>query len=234
MQILEKIFSFLQIHSLKNSRLTCKTWSKTALPFLQKVSKVVLVRGGKADHDRFSFRNFLELISSIPPDSPIPFENYYLEHWALNEKRERSLKQFWDLCGPCMKTLHLSNVIFYEVETIRNLLYYWSPQLQTLLLEDCLFYTITNENEFSNVEEEVKTEDFDEPNLSYDYYDHVTVEQLKNIERCEDMSFKNNNLVEISYDQLEEEEFPLAWEEVLHAFPNIQVCNFHDLNVFKL
>ncbi|ODN02662.1 hypothetical protein Ocin01_04027 [Orchesella cincta] len=224
MQILGKIFSFLQIQSLKSSRLTCKIWRRAALPFLQKCSKVVLIRGGKADRDQYSFRNFLEFISSLPPEE-IPFQHYYLDHWALNEKREKSLKQFWDICGPSMKILHLSNVIFYEIQTIRNILYYWSPHLESLRLEDCLFYTITNENAFQKLKEELKAEDFDEPNLSYDYYDHVTVEQLKDVKREETVLNANTSLMEFAYDQLEEEEFPLAWEEIFHAFPNIQKLN---------
>lgn len=200
-----------------------------AQPYLQKVSKVVLIRGGKADPGQYSFRNFLEFIaactseSSEEPGQP-PFENYFLDHWILNEKRERSLKQFWDICGPSIKHLHLSNVIFYEVETIRNIIYHWSPHLESLKLEDCLFYTITNENAFQDkVEDALKSEDFDEPNLSYDYYDHVTVEQLKNVEWDKTIEFKNSSLVELTYDQSEDEEFPLAWEEVFHAFPKIQV-----------
>lgn len=208
------------MNALKNCCLTCKSWSKAASPLLHRISKVVLVRGGKADRGHFSFRNFLDFVSSFSLENPVLYENYHLDHWAINEKREKSLKQFWDICGPSMKSLSVSNSIIYEISAVRNLLYFWSPHLKSISLEDCLFYKITNENEFINVDE---SEDFDEPNLSYDYYDHVTVEQLKDIERCAEIDCTNNSLVELSYDQLENEEFPLAWDEVFRAFPNVQV-----------
>lgn len=121
-----------------------------------------------------------------------------------------------------MKSLHLDNIIFYEVATLRNVLYHWAPSLESLRIEDCLFYTITQENIPPKCEEYLSKEDFDEEYIFFDYYDHITVEQLKNVEA--DLSIKPNlGLRSLHYEQWEEEVMPLAWEEVFAAFPNLKV-----------
>jgi hypothetical protein len=229
LQILEQLFKPLNVENLKSIRLVCKLWKEISSPLLSLNSEVVLIRGKDLDKRRYSYRNFISYIESLPGE-PSFFRNYHIEHWILNERREQSLLIFWEKCGPFIKELHLRDIIFYEVETVRNVLYNWTRNLESLWVEDCLFYKIIEENIPPDKEEYSRKEDFDADYVFFDYYDHIKVEQLSHIESDLDVPC-NLNLKSLTYDQLDEEVFPLDWNEIFAAYPYMKVSsngNIHD------
>lgn len=167
-----------------------------------------------------SFKNFLSFIIEREDTEDIIFQNYLIEHWIINEKREKSFRTFWDKCGSSMRRVTFKDSVIYGLQTLRKMLYEWTPNLQELIIEDCLFYEIVNENLPHGCEP--IEEDFDDDSISFDYYDHVIVEQLKNAEIRKDLPI-NGNLKIFSYTQLGYEEIPLAWAEIFSVFPNIKV-----------
>jgi hypothetical protein len=129
-----------------------------------------------------------------------------------------------------MRELHLKDIIFYEIDTIQKVFFTCTPNLESLSIEDCLFYTITQENlpaiyEGRSSHPPQDSSDDEENYIFFDYYDHVTVEQLQKIdaELGNGLELANKNLKRLTYEQLVGEEFPLSWKRIFQAYPNIKV-----------
>lgn len=151
--------------------------------------------------DDWTLACFLEAFATTPT-ARLFFRNYWLcDHRYVHEDM---LTAFWEKFGPSIHSLMLQRVRMVKLDTVRDILFNYCPNLKSISIVDCYFND---------------TFDGEEPVLTV----HKEIPQLDGNVRV------NKNLTTFRYSGYDDSrllDLPFSWEEIFIAYPNLSV-NFN-------
>lgn len=158
---------------------------------------------------------FLESFVKTPARL-VPFVNYTFNELIFDAESEAVTETFLERFGPSVESLQLNEVILVGLQVVRDILFNFTPKLRDISIKDCKFYETyqsgggsgTGYEEIAQLDEDVQVN----KNLSSFRYVEGDREE----------------------EDADEVDFPISWEEIFIAYPNIRVSYNQNLQIFGL
>jgi len=223
--ILRNIFEYLDVENLKAVRETCSFRNEEANSLLKSNSKITITWYNHVDREsKPTIETFMKYVESVTPKN-VFFRNFDLKDWCLHSGEEE-MTQFWLKCGQHIQNLFLGGRYFgfYEPSYVQNVLFKWTPNMETVYIDDVRFLNDPNYKRRSFVKKtrRKRVPQVDETEFSTD---SAYTSTLKPMEKCairKDIQ-PNYNLHTFTMEpEHSYPNFPLQWKELFISYPNLK------------